>query len=81
MIIWNHGGLDLIEWLERPTINAKVATVLSPNLTFKGAQESIPSLADSISGLLKLLQILAMGSIPASSDTVESEGRPKKQCL
>jgi hypothetical protein len=36
------------EWLERPTANAKVETVL--------------------------------GSIPASSDTVESEGWQMKQC-
>ncbi len=41
-------GWDLVEWLERLTANAAVATVL--------------------------------GSIPASSDTVESEGRQMKQC-
>ncbi len=40
--------LDLAEWLERLTANAKYATVL--------------------------------GSIPASSDTVESEWRQMKQC-
>ncbi len=40
---------DLVEWLERLAVNAKVATVI--------------------------------GSIPASSDTVESEGRQMKQCL
>ncbi len=39
---------DLAKWLERLTVDAKVAIVL--------------------------------GSIPASSDTVESEGRQKKQC-
>jgi hypothetical protein len=41
-------GWDLVEWLERLAVNAKVATVL--------------------------------GSIPASSDTAESEGRQMKQC-
>ncbi len=39
---------DLVEWLERLTANAQVATVL--------------------------------GSIPASSDTLESKGRQMKQC-
>jgi hypothetical protein len=41
-------GLDLVEWLERLTANAEVATVLS--------------------------------SMPACTNTVESEGRQMKQC-
>jgi hypothetical protein len=45
--IWQSGGRDLAEWLERLTANAEVSTVL--------------------------------GSIPASSDTVESQGRQMKQ--
>ncbi len=46
--VYINSGWDLAEWLERPTANAEVATVL--------------------------------GSIPAVSDRVESEGRQMKQC-
>jgi hypothetical protein len=52
--------------------------VRQPYLSYLPAR--LHGLAESIPGLHKRLQIRALGSIRASSDTVESEGRRMKQC-